>query len=80
MRQSLRMSLIEAIANVASGFALAVQAQLMLFPVLGLHPTLDQSVRIGLVFTLMSILRSFALRCLFEHLRATRAAIRSARL
>ena len=76
MRQSPLMSLIEAIANVLAGFVLAVATQLILFPILGLHPSLAQSLRIGLIFTLLSILRSFALRRLFERLRATRGATR----
>jgi hypothetical protein len=60
------MSLIEAIANVAVGFALAVTAQIVVFPWFGLHASLGENLTIGALFTGMSLLRSYALRRLFE--------------
>ena len=67
--QSRAMSLAEAVANLAVGYVLAVLAQLLIFPVLGLQPTPMQTVKLGAAFTLISILRSYALRRLFEALR-----------
>ena len=69
MSQSRIMSLVEAAVNVVAGYALAVALQLVLFPVYGLHPTLGQSLKIGLWFTLVSLLRTYALRRLFERQR-----------
>lgn len=66
MTQSRRMSLIEAIANVAVGFALAVAAQILVFPWFGLHASLGENLTIGALFTGISLLRSYALRRLFE--------------
>jgi len=66
MTQSRRMSLIEAIANVAVGFALAVAAQIVVFPWFGLHASLGENLTIGALFTGISLLRSYALRRLFE--------------
>jgi len=63
------MSLIEAIANVVVGYTLAVITQILIFPVFGLHATLAQNLKIGLVFTVVSIARGYALRRLFEGLR-----------
>jgi hypothetical protein len=60
------MSLIEAIANVAVGFALAVAAQIVVFPWFGLHASLGENLTIGALFTEISLLRSYALRRLFE--------------
>jgi hypothetical protein len=60
------MSLIEAIANVAVGFALAVAAQIVVFPWFGLHASLGENLTIGALFTGISLLRSYALRRLFE--------------
>lgn len=69
MKQSRMMSLVEAIANVAVGYGIAVASQILIFPVFGLHTTLAQNLMIGAVFTAISIARSFALRRLFETIR-----------
>ncbi|BAE49966.1 hypothetical protein amb1162 [Paramagnetospirillum magneticum AMB-1] len=66
MRQSRRMSLAEAAANVVIGYGIAVATQVVVFPVFGIHITLADDLRIGLVFAVVSILRSYALRRLFE--------------
>ena len=66
------MSLLEAVANVGIGYCLAVLTQLFVFPWFGLPAHLDLALSIGAVFTLVSILRSFALRRLFEALRNRR--------
>ena len=69
MKQSRAMSLLEAIANVVIGYGLAVVTQILIFPVVGLHTTVAQNLKMGLVFTVVSIGRSYALRRLFECLR-----------
>lgn len=67
--QSRTMSLAEAMANVILGYGLAVAAQVVVFPAFGLKVALGDSLLIGLIFTVVSIARSFALRRLFERLR-----------
>jgi hypothetical protein len=62
------MSLIESIANVAIGYGIAVTAQALIFPLFGIHVGLADNLRIGATFTVISILRSYALRRLFEAL------------
>jgi hypothetical protein len=69
MRQTRLMSLVESIANVAVGYGVAVFTQILIFPVFGLHTTLAQNLQMGAAFTGVSILRSFALRRLFEGIR-----------
>ena len=69
LKQSRRMSLVEAVANVVVGYGVAVVAQILIFPVFGLHATLAQNLKIGAVFSIVSITRSFALRRLFEAIR-----------
>ena len=66
MRQSRRMSLIEAITNVVVGYVLAVVTQLIVFPWFGLHPSLGENLAIGAVFVGISLMRSYLLRRLFE--------------
>ena len=69
MKQSRLMSMVEAIANVAVGYGVAVVTQILIFPVFGLHTTLVQNLKMGGIFTIVSLARSFALRRLFEALR-----------
>lgn len=69
MKQSRAMSLVEAVANVIVGYGVAVVTQILIFPIFGLHTTLAQNLKMGLVFTGISIIRSFAIRRLFERLR-----------
>jgi hypothetical protein len=73
MRQSRRMSLLEAIANVAVGFGVALLTQIAVFPLFGLHASLSENLAIGVIFTLASIARSYALRRAFEAIRAHNA-------
>jgi hypothetical protein len=67
--QSRLMSLVESVANVIVGYGVAVVTQILIFPIFGLHATLAQNLKMGLVFSVVSIARSFALRRLFEALR-----------
>ena len=69
MKQTRTMSLFETVTNVIVGYTLAVITQILIFPVFGLHATLAQNLKIGLVFTVVSIARGYALRRLFEGLR-----------
>jgi hypothetical protein len=68
MRQSRRMSLVEAAANVVIGYGIAVATQVVVFPIFGIRITLADDLRIGVVFAIVSIIRSFVLRRLFEWL------------
>ena len=69
MNQSRRLSLIEATTNVAVGYALAVTTQIVVFPLFGLLVSLGDNLAIGAVFVGVSLIRSYALRRLFERLR-----------
>ena len=69
MTQSRWLSLIEAITNVAVGYVLAVFTQILVFPWFGIHPSVGENLAIGSIFTGISLLRSYALRRLFERLR-----------
>jgi len=66
MTQSRRMSLVEAVTNVVVGYALAVTTQIVVFPWFGLQPSLSENLAIGTVFVITSLIRSYALRRLFE--------------
>ena len=72
MKQSRLMSLVEAITNVIVGYGVAVVTQILIFPIFGLHTTLAQNLQMGLLFTGVSIIRSFLLRRLFESIRVAK--------
>lgn len=65
MTQSRRMSLIEAASNVMVGYALAVATQILVFPWFGLQPSVKENLAIGAVFTILSLVRGYALRRFF---------------
>ena len=62
------MSFVEALANIGVGYALAVMTQVLVFPFFGLWVPLGDSLLIGVVFTMVSLARSFALRRVFNSL------------
>jgi len=63
-----RHSLIESIVNVAVGYGVALASQLAIFPVFGIKVTLQENLLIGLFFTVISIIRSYALRRFFTRI------------
>lgn len=69
MKQSRTMSLVEAVTNVLVGYGVAVATQWAVFPLFGLHVTLQENLTIGLVFTVISLVRGYLLRRAFEALR-----------
>ena len=67
--QSRWMALVEAVANVAVGFLLALLTQIAVFPLLGITVSAADNLLIGVIFTTVSIVRSFTLRRVFEAVR-----------
>lgn len=64
--QTRRHSAIEATTNVVVGYALALATQMVMFPLFNLHVPLSDNLAIGAVFTVISLLRSYVLRRLFN--------------
>ena len=69
--QSRFMSLVEAWGNVAIGFAINFGGNMAILPLFGMPVTVTQSLGIGLVFTVVSVIRSYYVRRGFEWLRVT---------
>lgn len=67
--QSRRASLLEAALNTAIGYCVAIVAQLAIFPLFGIYVGATEHALIGLLFTAVSLVRSYVLRRLFETLR-----------
>jgi hypothetical protein len=72
MKQSRAMSLVESGANILVGYALAVGVQFAIFPWFGIRVGVVENLGIGLAFTAVSLVRSYALRRFFEHMRGRR--------
>lgn len=66
--QSKGWSWIESIGNTVIGYLVALAAQLIVFPALGLEVSLAQNLLIGLIFMGISTIRSYLLRRLFNWL------------
>ena len=66
MTQSRHMSLIEAVTNVILGYGLEVITQIVVFPWFRLDVSIGENLALGAVFVGISLLRSYALRRLFE--------------
>ena len=66
MYQSRFLSLLEAVTNVVVGYVLAVLTQMIVFPWFGLATSLQDNLAIGAAFVGVSLIRSYALRRVFE--------------
>lgn len=64
--QTRRWSAVEAVANVAVGYAVALAAQAVVFPLAGIHVGAGTHAAIGGAFTVVSLVRSYALRRVFN--------------
>jgi|TARA_R100001530_G_scaffold76395_1_gene53644 hypothetical protein len=62
-------SLIESFIDVGSGFVLAILIQIFCFPYFGLYPSILDSIGIALIFTGVSITRSWGWRVIFKRYR-----------
>ena len=60
--------LIEASIDIGSGFIIALLIQFYIFPLFGLYPTISVGIKIALIFTIVSIIRSWFWRTLFKRI------------
>lgn len=68
MTQSRRASLLESAANIVIGYGVAVAAQVVIFPLYGMDVPLGDNLMIGGLFTIVSLVRSYCLRRVFNKL------------
>ena len=81
MNQTRLGSFIEAWINVAIGFAINFVANLVILPLIGFHISVGQNLFIGVLYTVISVLRSYVIRRWFNarlHQAAQRLAARAA--
>lgn len=72
MKQSRAWSLFEQIASTLIGLVVALATQLIVFPWFGFNPPLSQNLMITAIFTVVSIVRGYGIRRLFEALHIRR--------
>jgi hypothetical protein len=60
--QTKKQSLIEAFVNILIGYTVAILSQIVIFPWFGIHIALKDDLIIGLYFTAISIIRTYAVR------------------
>lgn len=64
--QSVHHSILETITNVVVGYVLAMLTQVIVFPLYGITTTFKQDAQVGLIFTVVSLIRSYVLRRMFN--------------
>lgn len=67
--QSRRMSAVEAVVNVAVGYCVALAVQILVFPLFAIEASASDHIAIAAIFTVVSVLRSYALRRVFNRIR-----------
>ena len=75
MKQSHAMSLVESVANVVVGYALAIATQIVVFPWFGIETGLAEHLSIGLAFVGVSLVRGYVLRRLFERIKVANHSV-----
>ena len=75
MAQTKTGSLVEAAANIVVGFSINWCANMIVLPMFGMRLTGSTAFQIGLVFTGISLARSYVLRRWFNGLKFGNAAV-----
>lgn len=70
--QSKLGSFVEAWANIVVGFAINWSANMLVFPMFGFDITASQAFWVGVIFTGISLVRSYILRRYFNGLKFNR--------
>lgn len=71
MSQTRTMSMVETITNVAIGLIVSFLSQVVIFNLYDIHISLAQNLELTLYFTVVSVIRGFALRRFFNSIRRT---------
>lgn len=66
MNQTRIGSLIEAFMNVLIGFAINFVANMLILPLIGFHISVSQNLFIGVLYTIISVARSYVIRRWFN--------------
>lgn len=70
--QSQLHSFLESALNIVIGYVVAILSQLIIFPMFGIHIPFHENLLMGLFFTVISLIRSYAIRRWFNRLHKAR--------
>lgn len=65
-------SFVESLVNVGIGYGIALASQILIFPLYGVELSLQTNALIGVWFTVISIVRSYTLRRIFNRIGTPR--------
>lgn len=68
--QTKRWSLIETLVQVIVGYFVALVAQILVFPLYNMEVSLGDNLQIGLIFLVVSLVRGYCLRRVFNRIKA----------
>lgn len=71
--QSRRMSLVEQVINIGSGLVLALMVGQIVYPLYGYPVTLRDNLALSVIFTVVSIVRGYVWRRIFNRLNSRKA-------
>ena len=67
--QTKKQSFIEVVLSTFIGLFVSLITQIIVFPIYGLEVKLNQNIQITLIFTVVSIVRGYVIRRLFNKIR-----------
>ncbi len=70
--------MLEAVLNTASGMIISFIAASIIYPLYGFHPSVAENISIVTIFTVISVLRSYIWRRLFNWFHHGRPSCKSA--
>jgi hypothetical protein len=80
MTQTRLGSLIEAVINVIIGFCINFSANMLIFPLFGFHITPSANFAMGMIYTVISVARSYCVRRWFNARLHRLASVMAARV
>lgn len=69
MKQTKKASLFEVITSTAIGYVAALATQLLIFPWFNIQIKFSEQLWIGVIFTIVSIVRGYLVRRLFNNIQ-----------
>ena len=75
MQQTKLQSFIETIVNIGIGYCISVVINMLVLPMFGYYPNVTESAQIALIFTVVSIVRSYFVRRFFNWFHAFQAGL-----
>lgn len=66
MSQSRKGSITESVTNVVVGYAVNILANILIFPLFDIHVTIRANLAMGVIYTAISIVRSYTIRRAFN--------------